>query len=100
MIIQAIALAALLSRRPVAEPAVTCHKGTVSYKFVGAPGTSFRYMGETYSVPKSGSIELIGHGGDKEYQFANRTLPLEVWPIDAFGTRTVPLPKDEPEAAQ
>ena len=93
MIIEAIALTALLSRRPIAEPAVTCHKGTVSYKFVGAPGTTFRYMGENYSVPKSGSIELIGHGGDKEYQFADRQLPLEVWPIDAFGTRTVPLPK-------
>jgi len=100
MIIQAIALAALLSRSPVAEPVVTCHKGTVSYKFVGAPGTSFRYMGETYSVPKSGSIELIGHGGDKEYQIAERKLPLEVWPIDAFGTRTVPLPAPAPEVAQ
>jgi hypothetical protein len=102
MIIQAIALAALLSRRPVAEPVVTCHKGTVSYKFVGAPGTTFRYMGDTYSVPKSGWIELIGHGGDREYQFADRKLPLEVWPIDAFGTRTVPLPVAtlEPEVAQ
>src|SRR5436190_212786 len=100
MIIQAITLAALLSRRPVADPVVTCHKGTVSYKFVGAPGTTFRYMGESYSVPKSGSIELIGHGGDKEYELGDRRLPLEVWPIDAFGTRTVPLPKAEPEVAR
>lgn len=100
MIIEAIALTALLSRRPIAEPVVTCHKGTVSYKFVGAPGTTFRYMGEAYSVPKGGSIELIGHGGDKEYEFADRRLPLEVWPIDAFGTRTVPLPKTSPEVAQ
>jgi hypothetical protein len=92
MIIQALALAALLSKGPLPEPVVTCHKGTISYKFVGAPGTTFRYMGESYSVPKSGSIELIGHGGDKQYEFANRQLPLEVWPIDAFGTRTVPLP--------
>src|SRR5213596_2016021 len=100
MIIEAIALTALLSRRPIAEPVVTCHKGTVSYKFVGAPGTSFRYMGETYSVPKSGSIELIGHGGETSYQFAERQLPLEVWPIDGFGTRTVPLPKTEAAVAQ
>ena len=100
MIIEAIAVTALLSRRPIAEPVVTCHKGTVSYKFVGAPGTTFRYMGESYSVPKSGSIELIGHGGDKDYQFADRQLPLEVWPIDAFGTRTVPLPKTSPEVSQ
>lgn len=100
MIIEAIALTALLSRRPFAEPVVTCHKGTVSYKFVGAPGTSFRYMGETYAVPKSGSIELIGHGGDTTYQFADRQLALEVWPIDAFGTRTVPLPKTEAAGGQ
>jgi len=91
MMIEAIALTALLSRR-LPEPVVTCHKGTVSYRFVGAPGTTFKYMGESYSVPKSGSIELIGHGGDREYQFADRILPLEVWPINEFGTRTVPLP--------
>ena len=99
MIIQALALTALLSHGPIAEPVVTCHHGTISYKFVGAPGTTFRYMGESYSVPKGGSIELIGDG-DKEYEFANRRLPLEVWPIDAFGTRTVPLPKAQPAVAQ
>src|SRR5258705_6867327 len=101
MLIEAITLAALLSRSPkMADPVVTCHHGTVSYKFVGAPGTTFRYMGESYSVPKSGSIELIGHGGDKEYEFSDRHLPLEVWPIDAFGTRTVPLPTAPAEVAQ
>ena len=98
MILQAISLAALLAGRPLAEPVVTCHHGTVSYKFVGAPGTTFRYMGETYTVPQRGSIELIGHGGDTVYQFADRTLPLEVWPIDAFGTRTVPLPGPRAES--
>src|SRR5207244_11601432 len=92
MLIEALALTALLSRRPVAEPVVTCHAGTVAYKFVGAPGTTFRYMGETYSVPKRGWIELIRDGGETTYQFAERTLPLEVWPINEFGTRTVPLP--------
>lgn len=100
MIIEAIALAALLSRRPVAEPVVTCHKGTVSYKFVGAPGTTFRYSGDTYSVPKNGSIELIGHGGETQYQFADRQLALDVWPLDAFGTRTVPLPTTEAGVAK
>lgn len=92
MLIEAITLAALLSRRP-AEPVVTCHQGTVSYRFVGEPGTTFLYEGDLYSVPKSGSIELIGHGGAREYQVADRKLPLEVWPMDQFGTRTVPLPK-------
>jgi hypothetical protein len=93
MLIEAITLAALLSRKPAMEPVVTCHHGTVSYKFVGAPGTAFRYMGETYTVPKRGWIELIRDGGDTTYQVSNRTLELEVWPIDEFGTRTVPLPR-------
>src|SRR2546421_12903706 len=92
MLIEAITLAALLSRRPVAEPIVTCHHGTVAYKFVGAPGTKFTYMGEAYSVPTRGWIELMRDGGDTTYQFAEKTLPLEVWPINEFGTRTVPLP--------
>lgn len=96
MILEAISLAALLSRRPVAEPVVTCHRGTVSYRFGGTPGTTFRYMGGTYSVPRSGSIELIGHGGDRAYQIGDRSLPLELWPADEFGTRTVPLP-DAPD---
>lgn len=99
MLIEAITLAALLSRRP-AEPVVTCHKGTIAYKFVGAPGTTFRYMGETYSVPKRGWIELIREGGDLDtYQVAEKTLPLEVWPIDEFGTRTVPLPVARAESS-
>ena len=92
MLIEAITLAALLGRGPISEPVVTCHHGTVSYKFVGAPGATFRYMGESYTVPKRGWIELIRDGGDTTYQFASRTLELEVWPINEFGTRTVPLP--------
>ena len=93
MLIEAITLAALLSRSPkMADPVVTCHHGTVAYKFVGAPGTTFRYMGDMYTVPARGWIELIRDGGDTTYQFAEKTLPLEVWPINEFGTRTVPLP--------
>jgi hypothetical protein len=99
MLIEAITLAALLSRRPMAEPVVTCHKGTVAYKFVGAPGTKFNYMGETYSVPQRGWIELIRDGGDTTYQIAQKTLELDVWPIDEFGTRTVPLPVARAESS-
>ncbi|HEV7572879.1 MAG TPA: hypothetical protein VGQ21_15375 [Thermoanaerobaculia bacterium] len=88
-LLHAITLAALLHHAPAA-PAVTCHTGTVSYKFVGAPGATFTYAGAKYSVPASGWIELIDSG--KVYLAANgRTLPLDVWPIDAFGTRTVPV---------
>lgn len=87
-ILHAITLAALLHGTPA--PAVTCHSGTVSYKFVGAPGATFVYAGARYAIPASGWIELLS--GDKVYLAANgRTLPLDVWPIDAFGTRTVPL---------
>lgn len=94
-ILHAITLAALLHHAPAA-PAVTCHTGTVSYKFVGAPGATFTYAGAKYSVPASGWIELIDSG--KVYLAANgRTLPLDVWPIDAFGTRTVPV--QQPETA-
>jgi hypothetical protein len=92
-LLHAITLAALLHHAPAA-PAVTCHTGTVSYKFVGAPGATFTYAGEKYSVPASGWIELIDSG--KVYLAANgRTLPLDVWPIDAFGTRTVPVQQTE-----
>ena len=94
-ILHAITLAALLPRSPAA-PVVVCHSGTVSYRFTGAPGATFTYGGAQYSVPRSGSIELLSAGAGKEYLAANgRTLPLDVWPIDGFGTRTVPLQTTE-----
>ncbi|HVR40566.1 MAG TPA: hypothetical protein VMU84_15830 [Thermoanaerobaculia bacterium] len=80
---------------PVRQPSVTCGIKTVSYRFVGAPGTQFRYDGETFTVPASGDIELIAGKRATEYQIAGRTLPLEVWPKDEFGMRTVPLPTEE-----
>jgi hypothetical protein len=89
-ILHAITLAALLHHAPAA-PTVTCHKGTVSYKFVGTPGATFTYAGAKYSVPPSGWIELLGDGGPTYLAANGRTLPLDVWPIDAFGTRTVPV---------
>jgi hypothetical protein len=64
----------------------------VSYKFTGAPGATFTYAGARYSVPPSGWIELLSDRDSKVYLAANgRSLPLDVWPIDAFGTRTVPV---------
>ncbi len=74
-------------------PSATCHISTVSYRFVGEPGTEFRYEGDTWKVPNSGAIELIAGRNTTEYQFAGKSLPLQVWPRDEFGTRTVPLPR-------
>lgn len=98
-IIAAVALTtALIATSAFATPAVTCHSGTISYKFVGAPGTAFTYGGKSYTVPKNGSIELLRENREAAYLIAGKSLPLEVWPIDAFGTRTVPLPRAEASA--
>jgi hypothetical protein len=87
-ILHAITLAALLHQSPAAVP--VCQTGTISYKFIGTPGATFTYSGARYSIPASGWIEILS--SEKVYLAANgRALPLDVWPIDAFGTRTVPL---------
>ena len=78
------------------EPQVTCGITTVSYRFVGTPGQRFSYDGETFRIPARGSIELIASKGVTTYRFSTRDLMLDVWPLDQFGTRTVPLP-DNPE---
>ncbi|HVX30106.1 MAG TPA: hypothetical protein VHA53_06460, partial [Nitrolancea sp.] len=46
-----IDLVGLIQHRYHEAPQVkslTCHIETVSYKFVGEPGTEFRYDGDTY----------------------------------------------------
>ena len=81
------------AKRRSSLPRVTCHIVTVSYRFVGEPGTEFRYDGNTWHVPPEGSIELIASPTATAYEANGRSLPLEVWPRDEFGTRTVPLPR-------
>jgi hypothetical protein len=71
----------------------TCGIKTVAYRFVGEPGTEFRYAGDTYRVPVRGEIELIAEKGVTEYTVSSRKLALDVWPRDDFGMRTIPLPK-------
>ena len=83
---------AALGRSPE-PPKATCGISTVSYRFVGDPGTEFRYGRDQYRVPSSGAIELIAEKRVEEYRVGERNLPLNVWPQDEFGTRTVPLPK-------
>jgi len=79
-----------------AAPKPTCNIKTVSYKFTGAPGTAFRYDGEKYTVPTSGSIELIASKKATEAELAGNQISLDLFPIDEFGTRTIPLPLSQP----
>ena len=74
------------------ESAVTCNIETVGYRFRGAPGQKFRYAGETFEVPRSGSIELLADQNRTSYTIADRSLPLDVWPRDPFGFREISLP--------
>lgn len=96
MLLPVLALAlnfSIFHWHPASKPVVTCGIHTVSYRFVGEPGMEFTYRGTKYVVPASGWIELLAHGEAATYQVADRALPLSVWPLDDFGTRTVPLPK-------
>ena len=82
----------------VAPP--TCNITTVSYRFVGTPGTAFRYDGANYVIPANGSIEILAGRHSNDYEHAGRHLPLEVWPRDDFGTRTVPVGQQPPPPPQ
>lgn len=88
-------LTSLLKKARKAEVrGLTCGIKTVGYRFVGAPGQVFRYEGDQYVVPADGAIELVtGRRKTSEYEANGHVLPLDVWPIDQFGFRTVPLPK-------
>jgi hypothetical protein len=89
-----IDLTSLMKRAKTAEVrGLTCGIKTVGYRFVGKPGQSFRYEADEYVVPSAGWIELISSRRKAtEYQANGHALPLDVWPIDQFGFRTVPLP--------
>jgi len=83
--------------RAVEVRGLTCGIRTVGYRFVGTPGQAFRYEGDAYTVPAGGTIELVtSRRRTSEYDINGKTLPLDVWPIDQFGFRTVPLPKPQP----
>jgi hypothetical protein len=92
-ILPAILLASIFSSPPPAG--VTCHGATVSYRFIGVAGTVFTYGGRRYAVPPSGWIELVREKETAYLAATGKSLPLDVWPLDAFGTRRVPLPKSE-----
>jgi hypothetical protein len=91
-------LGALLHRNAPAQvgingPRVECNIKTVSYRFVGDPGTEFRYDGETFKVPAGGEIELLASKRATDYLVGGKTLPLDVFPADEFGARTIPMPR-------
>jgi len=81
-------------------PVVTCHKGAVSYKFVGTPGTKFVYGGDEYFLPMEGSVEVLAARGATDYVVAGARLPVDVGALDAFGARTVDVPMPQPKAEQ
>jgi hypothetical protein len=105
MIIAAIALNLHLDLGPRMQsksraPVVTCHKGAVSYRFLGTPGVRFTYGGDDYRIPIEGSIEIIADGRSSDYVLAGNHLPVNAGTLDAFGTATVnvPMPQTEGES--
>lgn len=86
-------LRALVRHHDRRSPKVTCGIRTVGYRFMGQPGQQFRYAGDTWTVPADGYIELIADARRTTYSYEGRTLPLEVWPLDQFSFRRVPLPQ-------
>ena len=93
-------LGSLIRHHDRPAPKVTCGIKTVGYRFSGTPGQTFRYAGETWTVPNEGFIELIADARRTTYSYDGRTLPLEVWPLDQFSFRRVPLPSPAVDAAQ
>jgi len=87
----AAALQITFATPPTAAPQPTCNIKTVSYKFTGTPGAEFRYDGEKFVMPKTGSIELIASKKATDAEIAGHKVTLDVFPTDEFGTRTVPL---------
>jgi hypothetical protein len=85
-------LAPFLKRHERSLRTVTCGTMTVGYRFRGRPGQVFRYAGDTYAIPMEGWIELIADRRRTTYAIGGKSLPLGVWPRDAFGFRDVTLP--------
>ncbi len=87
-------LANLFRPAQLPTPKVSCGIRTVSYRFQGLPGQELWYDGVSYRIPATGTVEILASPGVADYQTAGRMLPLNVWPLDDFGTRTVPLPSE------
>ncbi len=74
-----------------------CGITTVGYRFIGSPGQQFTYAGDVYRIPQRRWIELIADSSSNTtYHAGGRELPLNVWPADEFGFRTVHVPEAQP----
>lgn len=85
-------LGALVQRQRQKTPTATCGIKVVGYHFSGAVGQSFRYGGESYTIPAEGFVDLISLPRVNNFAIEGRTLPFGEGPLDPFSFRSVPLP--------
>ena len=96
-----ILLAVLNLRHPLLHvknaqpPPPKCSIHVIGFRFEGVEGQRFELSGVTYTVGKSGFVELIS-SGESRYKYEGKTLPLTVWPANQFSFLQVPLPKPKP----
>lgn len=90
-------LGSLVNRFDRRPPEVTCGIKVVGYHFAGAPGQSFRYAGETFTIPREGFVEVISLPRVATFTVADgRALALEDGgPLDAFSFRWITLPASQ-----
>jgi len=91
-----IDLGALINAHRVKSPTVTCGIRTVGYRFAGKPGQTFRYAGDSYTIPEEGWIELIADRRKTTYRINNQTVSLESAPLNQFSFGEVELPNPQP----
>ena len=68
-----------------------CSVRIVGFKFIGVEGQKFELGSESYTIEKSGFVELISEG-ETTFRYGGKVLPLTVWPKNGFGFLEVPLP--------
>jgi len=90
-----IDLGALISAHRVKSPTVTCGIRTVGYRFAGKPGQTFRYAGDSYTIPGEGWVELIADRRNTTYRIDNHSVSLEKAPLNQFGFGEVELPNSQ-----
>ncbi len=81
------------SAAAVSKATLSCGSGqnVVSYRFTGTPGSSVRYGRKNFTIPTSGSIELVADRKVKAYatDHGDFQLVASAEMVDGFGTVTV-----------